>query len=156
MKRERERLLTAYHELQGGGTKLQFARALKHPVSREVSQPDTLRLGPVAQMESLHATVQELDVELVWELMAIYFVDKSWNEFLDCYLLLLTQAPEKTSGLWARSALECSWRCGRTAEVKDALEHLLRFHPEIKATRAVEATLVEWKMNHPVTLEHAN
>ena len=108
--------------------------------------------SPASQIERLHAAIQELNVDLDWQLMAMHFTDQSWNEFLDCYLRLLTAAPGKANALWARSALECSQRCGRTREVVDSLEHLVRFHSEIKGAKACEATLLEWKENHPVSL----
>jgi hypothetical protein len=116
------------------------------------SQGIALATSPASQIERLHAAIQELNVDLDWQLMAMHFTDQSWNEFLDCYLRLLTAAPGKANALWARSALECSQRCGRTREVVDSLEHLVRFHSEIKAARACEATLQEWKETHPVSL----
>jgi hypothetical protein len=120
--------------------------------SLRASQRIALATSPGSQIERLHAAIQELNVDLDWQLMAMHFADQSWNEFLDCYLRLLTEAPGKANVLWARSALECSQRCGRTREVVDSLEHLVRFHSEIKAANACEATLEEWKENHPVSL----
>jgi hypothetical protein len=66
--------------------------------------------------------------------------------FLDSYLGLLredTGAPDVVT--WEWSALNCSRECGRTEELVDALQHAIRFHPELKTHHGLSETLDSWE-----------
>jgi hypothetical protein len=94
------------------------------------------------RLEKLRTDVQELEVDLDWKLMTAYSQNDSCNEFLDCYLRLVHQAPERPWVLfWRKYALECARNCGRAEEVTDALRHLLRFQQNLFSARERRALL---------------
>src|SRR5678815_3162230 len=73
------------------------------------------------EIEELRSRAAGLKDDLDRKLMVLYSRNALSNQFLDCYLNLLPHAPDGEIVLWARSALECSLRCGREEEVMDAM-----------------------------------
>ena len=168
LKRETDHLFWAYAENRNRALELEVGRVQENTAGKNQQLPGQNQLSlhelkhvalasaPMQDIERLHATLQELTIDFDRQLMATHFTNESWNEFLDCYLRLLVEAPEKVNALWTRAALEYSQQCHRTEEMVGALEHFLRYHPQLKAARALESTLQEWNTNHLANLRHVN
>jgi hypothetical protein len=104
----------------------------------------------IAAIQNLQKEVHALDSEMDRKLMVIYLRQKSWNDFLDCYLHFLQTEPQSAFVLIStRSALICCENCGRTDEVLDALVHFIRFHRELKSAQILRAMIEQWKTEHP-------
>jgi hypothetical protein len=100
---------------------------------------------------TLRAEVRDLDFDLDRELMRVCSLNGWDDEFLDCYLRLVTQMSlDHQPGIevWTLYALGCAQKCGRTEEVSDALHHAIRFYPSLPGTRAMRAALDEWETEH--------
>ncbi len=104
-------------------------------------------------IESLHGLdvqVQAVQLSLARKLLVVYADHEMWDEFVDCYLQLLWERPVHDGYfLFIPFALECSEKCGRAEELADALRHIVRFHPEIKSSNYLKASLAEWEAKHP-------
>ena len=141
LRQEAARLMLAY---------TQGSDALE--ASQLTSLPDsTGRAAPFRgqALADLHAAVQDLQVDLDRALLVAYYRNRSWNEFVDCYLRLVQQTPKRTVGeamTW--SALVCAQKCGRFEEVTNALHHLNRFHPSLRSAQASRAALNRWETEH--------
>jgi hypothetical protein len=100
----------------------------------------------LAHLEELRATIQDLNIDLDQKLLVIYSENRLENQFLDRFLQLLCEAPNRQEVLdWAPASLECSLHCGRTEELEDALRHLARFHPNLKTTKRLAARVQAWE-----------
>ena len=100
-------------------------------------------------LANLHAGVQDLEVDLDRKLLVPYYQNGSWNEFVDCYLRLIQQTPERPVGeAMAWSALTCAQKCGRIEEVTDAMYHVVRFHPNLQSAQALRMALDRWEKQH--------
>jgi len=100
----------------------------------------------LAALEELRATIQDLDVDLDQKLLVIYSEHRLDNQLLDRFLQFLHEAPERKEVLeWVPSSLDCSQHCGRTEELADALQHLVRFHPNLKTAKRLSARVQAWE-----------
>jgi hypothetical protein len=100
---------------------------------------------------TLRAEVRDLDFDLDRKLMRVCCLNGWYDEFLDCYLRLITQMPlDHQPGIqvWTLYALGCAQKCGRAEEVADALHHAIRFHPSLPGTRANREALNQWEAEH--------
>jgi hypothetical protein len=94
----------------------------------------------------IHEAVRRLSTDLDRKFLMVYFREDSWNDFLDSYLRLLLTEPAIPDVVgWEWCALRCSQRCGRTDELVDALEHAVRFHPELKTRHGLRSVLDDWR-----------
>jgi hypothetical protein len=92
-----------------------------------------LELSRVRPLEKLQITVRDLNLEVYQKLLVVYSENHFDNELVNTFLNLLNDAPERPEVLdWVRITLERSQDCQRTQEVQDALQHTLRFHPDLK------------------------
>jgi len=67
------------------------------------------------------------------------------NEFIDAYLQMLARRPDSgLAAVWARVALDYSARCHRTEEVRDAIEHVVRFHGNRQFAALLKTALQRW------------
>jgi hypothetical protein len=159
LSREAERLLLLYREMRDQELISQawLAGASVQPASQsgtgQLTGPLTgagnrseLQTLPIQSLTALDAQVQNLHVSLGGKLLSVYYDHRSWNEFVDCYLQLAGEAPGQIEvSLWARCALDCSQKCGRAQEVEDALQHIVRFHPELRTAGGLKDALTKWK-----------
>ena len=116
-----------------------------------------VRLQQVDQIRSLYNQVQTLNQNLTSELMLIYAESGDWKEFLDCYLKLLSEAPDPNEYglvLWTPCALEHSGDCGRTEEVLEALRQVMLSHEDVKSVRRLAGTVEKWKAEHQYAAFH--
>jgi hypothetical protein len=101
-------------------------------------------------MRALDAQVQELALDLDHMLLATYFQNHLWNEFVDRFLQFAQKSPGRAHTLaWAWSALECSQKCGREEEVTDFLRHRARFGEKDRIGKGFKAILEEWEAQIP-------
>jgi hypothetical protein len=110
-----------------------------------------LQRSAIESIAALDAKVQNLSLGLGARLLLVYAMQHAWNEFVDCYLRFVREAPGRAEvSLWARTALDNAQKCGRSEEVADALQRIVRFHPELKTTAGLRAVLAQWKTPSPV------
>jgi hypothetical protein len=173
IKLEAERLLLAFYQhhdqVESDSSALSHdspaAGAQVGPVSpgssRAAFDPQSTREdSALERLATLQAEVRNLEVDLDSKLVGAYYRSDSCNEFLDCYLRLLQQ-PSAFSGVqfWRRNALECARKCGRAAELADALRHVANFQPqlysarEMKAVIEMRAVLEKWEADRSPSLE---
>lgn len=155
LKQEADRLLAAYLRDCQQGLEIEAAQNLAqagNQTPQRLLPPSACAKGrspraqTIAQLTKLQQTVEELDSDLDRALLMVYSQNGLWNEFVDHYLHLACAEPQSFAiPCWAWMALDYSQRCNRNAEVVDALEHLLQFHPELKTTRGLKTTLEEWR-----------
>jgi hypothetical protein len=158
LRQEAEALLFDYTESRDNAWDIRDSRpAIKTDVEldkvdrfrgfRRGSSPEITTIRP---LEMLQASVRSLDLDLCQKLLMIYSENHYENELVDTFLRML-KTPECPEVLqWVRIALDCSQRCNRTAEVLDALQHTLRFHPNIRTAESLDTLLQAWQKKHPV------
>jgi hypothetical protein len=151
LRQEADRLLGAY--LQEDPQNLNFGPGSPNPTDPArpaLGQCPIERSPSIPAIQNLQKEVHALDSDLDRALMVIYFRERSWNNFLDCYLHFLQTDPQSAFVLiLTRSALIGSENCGRTDEVLDALAHFTKLHGELKSTQLVRGMLEQWKAAHP-------
>jgi len=170
LKQEAGRLFVACAEQQGelgeagelglGSVHQPRATASRHPPGPDKGRSDGHSTAGVPQapaiqpLASLRQENQELGIDLDRKLIAVYYQNCSWNACLDCYLHLLQGAPENPVVVcWARTALLVSEKSGRTDEVLDAMQHVTRFHRDVKTARGLTSVVEEWGIKNPRTFE---
>ncbi len=164
LKQEAERLMLVYDQdsdqvkasrsvpLQAGvatGTRAEPGSISSSPLAFRL--PAAPEVSALEGFLTLRANVRDLDLELDWKLMEVYCLNDWYDEFLDCYLQLVTQLPlDHKPGIevWTSYALGCAEKCGRPEEVTDALHHAIRFHPKLPGTQAMRAVLDQWDTKH--------
>ena len=100
----------------------------------------------MSDLEDLHVEVHALEVDLDGKLIMVCYQNQLWDQFIDRYLEFLRAAPENSFVVtWAANALDCAFWCGRDAEVRDALEHIIRFSEHTKTAVRLAAVLSEWR-----------
>jgi hypothetical protein len=100
----------------------------------------------VKKLEDLDGMVTQLGRDLDTKLMVIYSATSQPSRFLDCYLSILAKPLDgRDVDLQTQWALQCSQKCGRTAEVVDALQHFIRFHSDLKCVNTVRNILRDWQ-----------
>jgi len=126
LKQEARRLLSASAERQGG--------------LGEAGVP-----GPAIQpLARLRQEIWELNMELDGKLMEAYYQNHLWDAYLDCYVQLLQGAPENPIvPMRARTALLVSEKSGRTDEIRDAMQHVTRFHRDVEAAKRLRRMVEE-------------
>ena len=100
---------------------------------------------------TLRAEVRDLDFDLDRKLMRVCYLNGWYDEFLDCYLRLVTQTPlDHQPGIqeWTSYALGYAQKCGRAEEVADALHHSIRFYPSLPGTHTMREALVQRETEH--------
>ena len=113
-----------------------------------------LQTPSIESLRVLDAQVQDVQLSLTLKLLLVYADYQMWNEFVDRYLQLLREWPGRSdSALFVNLALEGAEKCGRTEELADALQHIARFHPELKSCDDLIAVLAEWKTKSPPGVE---
>ncbi|MCX6921880.1 MAG: hypothetical protein NT154_01485 [Verrucomicrobia bacterium] len=155
IKLEAERLLLAFYqhrdEVESAPSALSHestaagrqAGPVSEGNSRAAFDPQSTPEGSALErLARLQAEVGNLEVDLDLKLVWAYYRSHSCNEFLDCYLRLVQQP----SGLpwvqfWRHNALDCARKCGRAAELADALRHVANFRPNLQRTREMKAVL---------------
>jgi hypothetical protein len=142
LKQEGEVLMLAYVDKRDQG-----ADPLPGP-----SQGTTRSIGSFRgqALANLHAGVQDLEVDLDRKLLVAYYQNGSWKEFVDCYLELVQQTPERPVGeAMAWSALLSAQKCGRVEEVTDTMHHVIRFQPNLQSAQALRMALDRWEQHPP-------
>jgi hypothetical protein len=110
---------------------------------REQSAPMALA---VEQMQQLRSEIAALNLDLDRRLTALYYDQHLWNDFLDGYLRLLQEGPERAHVVpWEWCALESARACGRTEEIVGALRQLIEFRAIPKTARGLRTVLDEWQ-----------
>jgi len=118
------------------------------------SASEVSRIQP---LEQLHATMQDMTIDLDQKLLVVFSENHFENQLLDRFLQFLQEAPERPAVLeWVNRALDYSRDCGRTEELEDALEHTVRFHPELKTTRQLKALVESWEAKQHTDLRTDN
>ena len=118
------------------------------------SRAAALGVPAMQPLARLGQQTQELNIDLDGDLMVIYYRNRSWNACLDCYLQVLQGAPENPLVLsWAQTALAISESCRRTDEILDAMQHVTRFHRELKTARALTSMVEQWGIKNPRNFE---
>src|SRR5208337_1342079 len=104
------------------------------------NRPAPPEVPALREFMQLRAEIRDLDLDLDWELMEVYCLNRWDDQFLDCYLRLVAQLPaDHPPGIsvWTLYALRCAQRCGRAEEVADALRRVIRFQPNLHSTQAI-------------------
>jgi hypothetical protein len=169
LKQEAGRLFSAYLEQEeireAAELRLGSGRQPRQPASRRPPGPDqgpsagcgtaAALLAPAIQpLARLRQETWELNMHLDGRLMEAYYQNHLWDAYLDCYLQLLQGAPENPLvPICARTALLVSEKSGRTDEVLDAMQHVTRFHRDVKTARGLKNAVEEWGMKNPQRLE---
>jgi hypothetical protein len=159
LKQESDQLFAAYLRDRPQGPDIPLPQS-QPQIANQISEPpptggaqarDPLRKSQtIERLADLQRKVDGLDGDLDRKLLMVYYENCLWNEFLDRYLHLAQAEPRSVAVLsWAWIALACSLSCHRTGEVTDQLEHLARFHPELKTVRGLKKTLEDWRAAHP-------
>jgi hypothetical protein len=113
-----------------------------------------LEAPAIQSLASLRREAQRLNIDLDRMLLNIYYENRSWNAYLDCYLGLLQAAPENPLVLsCAKTALLVSRESGRTDETLDAMQHLTRFPRDARTARGLKDVVEEWGMKNPRSVE---
>lgn len=116
--------------------------------------PPGLQTSSVQSLAALVAQVQDLNLNLSRNLLVVYSRQHLWNEFVDRYLQIVRERPGRNEGLvWARLALDSAQKCGRAEEVADVLQHIVRFHPELRTAEGLAEALAAWKTERSPGLE---
>ena len=109
-----------------------------------------LQVPSIERLQGLQQEIKKLNADVAYELMHVHLANREWNEFLDCYLQLLQTTPNMPdSRYWAHWALVYSQNCGRTDEVLDSLQHVIRFDCHLKSTDGLKTLLDEWTKGPP-------
>ena len=96
-------------------------------------------------LAELKARIRALHGKLLQKSLLIHFHERAWDLYLDCYLDLLTLAPEQADVvLCGRPALACAGALGRTDELTDALRHFTRFSQDSNTVARVQGLLADW------------
>ncbi len=131
------------------------------PRTSQISVPPTpaaqrsgSKAGAVQSLHALDAHVRGLELKLGEKLLVVYARRQMWNEYLNRYLQMVREEPGGNEVvLQAGCALEAGLKCGRAEEVVDMLQHVVRFHPELKTTASLRTRLAEWNAANPSHLE---
>jgi hypothetical protein len=116
--------------------------------------PSGLDRSSMQSLAALDAQVQDVNLDLGRTLLVVYAREQSWNEFVDRYLQIVRERPGRAEVVvWARRALDSSQKCGRAEEVADVLQHVVRFHPELRTAEGLERALAAWKAEGSPDLE---
>jgi hypothetical protein len=120
LKQEAARLLAAYLQ----------QRDLFSPAAHEAVPPlqDSRLDAAMAPVARLHRQIEELGFDLDCRLLWLYAENHRHREFLDRYLHLVQEAPRRTEvAVWYAHAFAAARGCGRSEELADALQHVVRF-----------------------------
>jgi hypothetical protein len=148
LKQEAARLLAAYLQ----------QRDQVSPAEHEAVPPlqDSRLDAAMAPVARLHRQIEELGFDLDCRLLWLYAENHRHREFLDRYLHLVQEAPRRTEvAVWYAYAFAAARGCGRSEELADALEHVVRFR-ERAGTVQTLAGLLEaraWNISPPVAGE---
>jgi hypothetical protein len=170
LSQEAERLLLVYREQAGEESVLleEHAVLIAEPaVNQGTVQGNGVpplakgRSGTKASvMHSLNvldAQVRGLELSLVRSLLVVYADQRSWDKYVDCYLQLIREEPGQSDVVvHVRCALDAAAKCGRAEEVIDVLQHVVRFHPELKTAAVFKSALAEWGATSSPALQAGN
>jgi hypothetical protein len=150
--------------LQQYCAQFQLRAASKPTMNAESLRLNTLgekalpRMPATDQIRWLHHRVQMLNHNLNRELMRMHMESGNWNEFLDCYLKMLSEAPDEFGAAqgtkdiqvaqWTKLALDQAESCSRTDEILDALQHVIQFHNDVRAVKRLVNVLELWKVEY--------
>jgi hypothetical protein len=98
-------------------------------VAAQLEKQESAEAATTQPLEELRDGIQELNTDVHRELMRFYADAGRWNDFLNCYLVLLQEAP--TGGevaYWTHWALVYAAPCNRTDEIVDAIQHVIHFN----------------------------
>ncbi len=125
--------------------------AIPHPQTQtgerrfSSDQAQGIQLAGGESLFTLDGRLRRLRAELLQDLLAVHYQNRSWNDFVNAYLELLAVEPDKVGmAFWTRSALACSHLCGRTDEVLDAVQRIARFSKNPKTVVRLQAVLADW------------
>ncbi len=108
----------------------------------------------VQPLRALDRQVQDVQLNLTRNLLVAFLNQGLWSEYVDRYLQLVQATPGRSEvTIHARSALDCARKCGRVEEVLDALQHVIRYHPELRTAQGLKDVLAEWKTGSLSSLE---
>lgn len=94
------------------------------------------------RLEKLRATIRELNQEIDEKLLVIDTKTRNANELVDCFLELLHNCPERPEILeWVGPALDSAASSGRSDELRDALEHVLRFQRSLPTAWGIKVRI---------------
>jgi hypothetical protein len=164
---ETDRLLQVYCSQRGeppptqttpAGTAEELAARPGAGQETDLATASRTRSGPpmplIQPLTALDAQVQAVNLRVGRTLLAIYFEQHLWNQFVDRYLQMVWEGPGRPEVMtWARSALYCSQKCGRAEEVEAVLHHVIRFHPELKTIEGLKDVLADLKTDLSSGLE---
>jgi len=120
----------------GAGQETRGLGSMGHLTGSEIPEVQSLR--------ALDARVQDLQRDLSVSLLAVYLDHGWWSAYVDRYLQVIRESPQRDEVThYVRSALECAGKCGRAEEVLDALQHIVRFHPELRTAGLLVEVLAE-------------
>jgi hypothetical protein len=156
LQQEADRLLLVYHEKRWPETAARLAVAAR-PDTREATDPPAAsRIRPGSEIPEMRALlalddqIWELHLDLTREALAIYVDQQLWNPFVDRYLEIVRERPQRAEvRIYFGCALECAEKCGRTDEVAGVLRHVLETHPELRSLSGLKEALAEWNVAHP-------
>lgn len=106
------------------------------------------------EMLRLNSQIRDLQTDLDLKLMAILYQTGKSGQLLDCYLEVLQEEPENPAlPAWSGAAVEAAKNCHRMSELIDALQDVVRFHPELKAAPAFQDLLHSWGHDNLLTVD---
>jgi hypothetical protein len=151
LRQEGERLLSVYCEQWCAEQATQAGQA---GAGRELAAQPGTQASVIQSLTGLDRQVQDFNFNLGLNLLVVYARQHLWNEFVDRYLQIVQERPGRGEIVtWARVALDCSQKCGRAEEVADVLEHVVRFHPELRTAEGLKTALAAWQTERSPGLE---
>jgi hypothetical protein len=125
----------------------------ERPVDSALSTQAAASIGSIETLQRQIETVSyQLDCRLLW----IYSENHLDRDFLDRYLQVLDQAPGGADAkLWLPAAVASAHRCGRAQELRDAFEHVIRFHRDSQGVETLAHALERRGMIRPAAQDRA-
>jgi hypothetical protein len=121
-------------------------KTLSEPADWKTTQLSETEIQSVQHLASLRARVHDLSEDLDRKLLLVYLKTHQANEVVDRFLQLLRGSPDSPELLeWVGTALNCAKVCGRVEEVRDALEHVLRFHGSLPTADGLKFRIQQWE-----------
>jgi hypothetical protein len=118
--------------------------------SRESGSASAFQAGLAQWIPRLRAELKRqsqaaADAELAHMYLMLCKAGGQWEAFLDVYLGMLIASPEHNDvPSWAPVALSQARFYGRTEEILDALQHMIRFHRDRDAAARIQVAVDRW------------